>query len=92
MLSLHYNGSSIYLYVNPTKIYQFNEKDSEIITHPLFLGNISKDFPEINIKKAGLNEYMWDFSVNFFNINVGAIQHIHKYLMTKIIQNKVSIY
>ena len=30
MLSLHYNGSNRFLFVNATKIYQFKAKDSEI--------------------------------------------------------------
>ena len=34
-LSLHYNGSNSYLYVNATKIYQFKAKDSEITAYPL---------------------------------------------------------
>ena len=29
-LSLHYNGSNSFLFVNTTKIYQFKAKDSEI--------------------------------------------------------------
>ena len=43
-LSLHYNGSNSFLFVNATKIYQFRTKDSEIKKHPLCLGNISGDF------------------------------------------------
>ena len=30
VLSLHYNGSNSFLFVNATKIYQFKAKDSEI--------------------------------------------------------------
>ena len=30
VLSLHYNGSNSFLFVNDTKIYQFKEKDCEI--------------------------------------------------------------
>ena len=30
VLSLHYNGSNNLLFVNPTKVYQFKAKDSEI--------------------------------------------------------------
>ena len=41
-LSLHYNGSNSYLFVNGTEIHKFKAKDSEIITTPLCLGNISK--------------------------------------------------
>ena len=40
-LSLHYNGTSSYLFVNGTEIYQFKAKDVEIVATPLCLGNIS---------------------------------------------------
>ena len=42
-LSLHYNGANSYLFFNGTEIYKFTAKDSEIVTSPLCLGNISKD-------------------------------------------------
>ena len=42
-------------------MFQFKAKDSEITTHPLPLGNISKDFSVNNVKEAGLNEYVYDF-------------------------------
>ena len=32
-------------------MYQFKAKDSEIKTNPLSLGNISKDFTIVNMKK-----------------------------------------
>ena len=35
------------------------------------------------MKETGLNVYVYDFSVNYFRINVDAIQDIHKYLMNK---------
>ena len=41
-LSLHYNGSNSYLFVNGTEIIKFKAKDSDIATTPLCLGNISK--------------------------------------------------
>ena len=44
VLSLNYNGSNSFLYVNATKIYQFKAKDSEIKDYTLCLGNISKIF------------------------------------------------
>ena len=43
-LSLHYNGANSYLFVNGTEIYKFKAKDSEIVTSPSYLGNISKDW------------------------------------------------
>ena len=57
-LSLHYNGAKCYLFVNGTEIHKFKAKDSEIVTTPLSLGNISKDFSVDNVKKAGLNGYI----------------------------------
>ena len=42
-LSLHYNGTNSYLFVNGTEIDKFRPKDSEIVAIQLCLGNISKD-------------------------------------------------
>ena len=50
-LSLHYNGGNSYLFVNVTEIYKFKAKDSEIVTSPSCLGNISKDWSADNMKK-----------------------------------------
>ena len=51
VLSLHYNRSDSSLFVNATKVYQFNAKDSEIKPYPLYLGNISNYFTIDNMKK-----------------------------------------
>ena len=51
VLSLHYNGSNSFLFVNATKICQFKSKDSEIKDYTQCLGNISKDFTVSNMKK-----------------------------------------
>ena len=48
-LSLHYNGTNSYLFVNGTEIHKFKAKGSEIMTNPLCLGNISKDFSVDNM-------------------------------------------
>ena len=50
-LSLHYNGANSHLFVNGTEIIKFKAKDSEIVTRPLCLGNISKDWSADNMKK-----------------------------------------
>ena len=49
-LSLHYNETISYLFVNGTEIYKFKAKDSEIVPSPLCLGNISKDWSTNNMK------------------------------------------
>ena len=53
-LSLHYNGSNSYLFVNGREIIRFKANDSAIIASPLCLGNISKDWSTDNMKKQGL--------------------------------------
>ena len=83
ILSLHYNGSIRFLFVNTTKIYQLKTKDSERKPYPLCLGNMSKDFTANNIKKTGLNGYVYSFFVDYNNIATCNIINIHKYLMKK---------
>ena len=61
-LSLHYNGSNSFVFVNAAKIYQFTAKDSKIKKYPLCLGNISGDFSANNMKK---NRIKW-MCVRFF--------------------------
>ena len=51
MLSLHYNGSNSFLFVNAEKLYQFKAKDLEMNQYPLCYSNISKDFTLNNMKK-----------------------------------------
>ena len=80
---MHYNGANSYLFVNGTEIHKFKAKDTEIVASPLCLGNISKDFSVDNMKKTGLNGYVFDFSVNYDAIAVDDILDIHKYLMGK---------
>ena len=51
-LSLHYTGANSYLFVNGTEICTFKAQDSEISAYPLCLGNISKDWSAVNMKKS----------------------------------------
>ena len=82
---MHYNGANSYLFVNDTEIHKFKGNNTEIVSSPLCLGNISKDFSVGNMKKkkTGLNGYFYDFSVNYDAIEVDNILDIHKYLMRK---------
>ena len=56
VLSLYYNGSNSFLFVNATKAYQFETRNSEIKDYAMCLGNVSKDFTTNNMKKTGLKE------------------------------------
>ena len=82
-LSLHYNGANSYLFVNGTEIIKSKAKYSEIVASPLCLGNISKDQSVDNMKDTGLNNYVYDCSVDYDTTDVDDIKDIHKYLMKK---------
>ena len=79
-LSLHYNGINSFLI---RKIHQFKAKDSERGKYPLSLRSISEDFPIDNMKKTGLNSYIYDFSIDFNIFDASNIIDIHKYFMKK---------
>ena len=84
VLSLHYNGSNSFLFVNATKIYQFKAKDFEIKDYELCLGNISNNFKINNLKKKNRIERGCKiFSVDFNPIDTKDIVDIHKYLMKR---------
>ena len=72
-LSLHYNGTNSYLFVNGVEIIKFKAKDSEIIPNGLCLGNFSKDFSASNMKKTGLYGTVYDFSADYGDISVDDI-------------------
>ena len=69
--------------VNATKLYQSKAKNSEITDYALCLGNVSKDFTIINIKKTGFKGVVIFFSVDFNPIDPNNILDIHKYLMKR---------
>ena len=86
-LSLHYNGANSYLFVNGKEIVKFKAKDSAIVATPLCLGNISKDWSVNNMKKTGLNGYVYEFCVDHEVYNtLGAtktVPFLHDYFMMK---------
>ena len=80
---MHCHLANSYLLVNGTEIHKFTAKDSEIVPNHSCLGNVSKGFSSSNMKKAGFNGYIYDFSVDYDSIDVDDILDIHKYLMKK---------
>ena len=64
------------MFVNGKEIHKFRARDSKIVASPLCLGNISKDWSVDNMKKTGLNGYVYDFSVDYYAIAVDDIWDI----------------
>ena len=44
---------------------KFKAKDFETAAIPLCLGNNSKDWSVDNMKRTGLNEYVYEFNVDY---------------------------
>ena len=84
-LSMHYNGTNSYTFVNDIEIQKFKRKDSEVRATPLCLGNVVKDFSVDNMKNCRLHGYVSDFSVDYDVTTVDNILNIHKYLKIKMI-------
>ena len=81
MLELALQGANSYLIVNGAEIIKFKAKDSNIVSTPLCLANISKDWSVDNMKRTGFNGDVCGFSVDYVAIAVDDIVDIHKYLM-----------
>lgn len=67
------------------KIYQFKAYDSDRKPNALYLGNISKDFAVDDMKKIGLNGYVYYFSVGYSTADGNNIVDICKCLMKNMI-------
>ena len=73
---MHYNGTSNYLLVNGTKILKSKAKDLEIAATSLCIGKISKYFSGDNMKKTGLNGYVYYFNIGYDAIGFNDILEI----------------
>ena len=82
-LSLHYNGSNSYLFVNGHQITKFKAKNSELIKYQMCLGGISSDYINDNNKKTGLYGNFYNFSIDYSPIEVDKTKNIHTYLIKK---------
>ena len=83
ILSLHYNGDNIYLFVNGKEVTKFKAKNSELIKYPMCLGGLSKDYTENSRKDTGLYGNVYDFSVDYSAITNDEILDIRNYIMKK---------
>ena len=68
-------------------------KNSAIVATPLCLGNISKNWSVNNMKKTGLNGYVYEFRVDYRDLNLLNITKnvpiLYDYFMTKWKINKM---
>ena len=79
-LSLHYNGDNSYLFVNVNdkEVINFKAKYSEIVPHPLCLGNISRNLNETTQTLDYLDMFM------ILVMIIGPLQMIKYYTFTNI--------
>ena len=80
---MHYSETNSYLFVNGTEFYKCKAKNSDLVSTPLCLGNISKDWAVDNMKNTGFNGHVYDLSVDYDATDVDDVKDIHKYLTKK---------
>ena len=84
VLSLHYNGSNSYLFVNGRQELKFKCKTDQLVREKLCIGNLSDKWTTSESEKTGLYGNIYDFVVDYeVIIGVKAIYDMHRYLMTK---------
>ena len=85
VLSLHYNGVEIYLFVNGRQGLNFKCKTDQLVKEKLCLGNLSDQWTTSESEKTGLYGDIYDFVVDYKSINgVKPIYDMHRYLITKL--------
>ena len=82
-LSLDYNETNSYAFVNGVEIIRFKAKDSEIKASPLCLGNVSKDFSVDNMNSTEFPGCVYDFSVDYDGAAGDDILDIHNCFMKR---------
>ena len=77
-LSLHYNGSNSYLFVNGHQITKFKAKDSEINKHPIAIGNTADnaDLSDDDNESGKLYGNIYNFSVDYSPIENTRYSHL----------------
>ena len=74
-------GQTVIYSLMVQKFINSKQKILKLQQHYYVLETFQKDFSVDNMKKTGLNGYVYDFSVNYDAIAVDDILDIHKYLM-----------
>ena len=83
-MPIHYNGDNSYLFVNGSQELEFKSSVNYLDRNLLCVGNISSDWSLTNGTKTGLYGNVYDFSVDYIEINnEKTIYDIHRYLMNK---------
>ena len=73
-----------YLFFNGKEVTKFKSQYFKLKhVYPMCLGHISSDFNQADRRSTGLNEYVYDFSVDYGVAAVADILDSHTYLMKK---------
>ena len=84
MLSLRYNDSDSYLFVNGRQEINFKCKTDQLIKEKMCLRNLSNQWTTSESEKTGLYRNIYDFVVDFEQIlGVKPICDMHRHLMIK---------
>ena len=69
ILSLHYNGSNSYLFVNGYQELKFTEKNANIPKRTLNIDNLSSDWNSVDVPKTSMFGDIFDVVVDYELVN-----------------------
>ena len=67
------NEVNSFIIFNSVEIYKVKAENFERDTVPLCLDNVWEDFSSYNTKKIGVYRYDYDFSVDYYSIDVDDV-------------------
>ena len=82
VLSLHYNGTNSYLFVNGYQELKFTEKNAKIPKSILNIGNLSAGWDTADIPKSSMYGNIYDVIVDYEGVSsIGTIYDIHRFFI-----------
>ena len=83
VMSIHYNGTESYLFINGTQELKFTAA-SNLGKNKFCVGNISDELSVQNMQETGLYGNVYDVPVDYWPHSISKIYDTHRYLMKKI--------
>ena len=83
VLSVCYNGDNSYIVLNGVQQATFKAMSNLKLTNRLVVGNTSEYFTATEANKTSLRGNIYDFSVDYLNLDLSKIMEIQGYLIRK---------
>ena len=83
VLSICYNGDNSYIILNGAQQDKFKVMSELKLNNPLVVGNVTADFTSTASKSTSLKGNIYDFVVDYLNLDPSKLMSVQGYLMTR---------